>query len=136
MQLTCSTDSVIQFLERLYPASTGEINCSWRGRERESGRREEKGVSLAAVDGIQGCSLEEYKEGKGGGGRISILGRGILPRGGEISPDNIAAANCKVSRVAEIFEQLIISTSGQLNKTNRRRATSPKKNWLSPATSG
>ena len=91
--------------------------------ERESGRREEKGVSLAAVDGIQGCSLEEYKEGKGGGGRISILGRGILPRGGEISPDNIAAANCKVSRVAEIF-----STSGQLNKTNRRRATSPKKN--------
>lgn len=62
MQLTCSTDSVIQFLERLYPASTGEINCSWRGRERESGRRKEKGVSLAAVDGIQGCSLEEYKE--------------------------------------------------------------------------
>lgn len=46
-------------------------------------------------------------------------------------PGNIAAANCKVSRVAKIFEQLIISTSGQLNKTNRRRATSPKK-WLSP----
>lgn len=37
-------------------------------------------------------------------------------------PGNIAAANCKVSRVAKIFEQLIISTSGQLNKTNRRRA--------------
>lgn len=33
MQLTCSTDSVIQFLER-HPASTGEINCSWREGER------------------------------------------------------------------------------------------------------
>ena len=36
------------------------------------------------------------------------------------SPDNIAMANCKVP--SPEIEQLIISTSGQLNKTNRRPA--------------
>lgn len=69
-------------------------------------------------NGIQGCSLEEYKE---EGGYLSSAGDSSTER--RDIPDNIAAANCKVSRVAKILEQLIISTSGQLNKTNRRRAT-------------
>lgn len=54
MQLTCSTDSVIQFLERLYPPLQVKLivrGAEERGGGRERERKEEKGASLAAVDG-------------------------------------------------------------------------------------
>lgn len=130
MQLTCSTDSVIQFLERLYPPL--QVKLIVRGaeeREREGGRKGCKPRRGRRRTESKGVLSRNIRSGKVEEGYLFSAGDSSTER--RDMPGNIAAANCKVSRVAKIFEQLIISTSGQLNKTNRRRATSPKK-WLSP----
>lgn len=125
MQLTCSTDSVIQFLERLYPPL--QVKLIVRGaeeREREGGRKGCKPRRGRRRTESKGVLSRNIRSGKVEEGYLFSAGDSSTER--RDMPGNIAAANCKVSRVAKIFEQLIISTSGQLNKTNRRRATSPR----------
>lgn len=74
MQLTCSTDSVIQFLERLYPPL--QVKLIVRGaeeREREGGRKgckPRRGRRRTESKGVLSRNIRKWE----GGGRISILG--------------------------------------------------------------